>query len=90
MFSICREVVNDWLPYPSPHTGDRILLVRYHRRVRCDLYSNMKLRVETARNVPTLRDLNDGQAPLPRVYPDPTAPVLVNAEDSTREMRDVR
>lgn len=56
----------------------------------CNLYSTLKMRAETARLARAMRDRNDNQPPMPAVYPDYAAPVIVNAEDGVREMRDMR
>lgn len=56
----------------------------------CNLYAMMKTRAEAARLARAMTDRNNNQPPLPGVYPDYLAPVVVRAGDGTREMRDLR
>jgi putative SOS response-associated peptidase YedK len=56
----------------------------------CNLYSMMKARTETAKLTRVMRDVNNNQPPLPAVYPDHAAPVVVVGADGERQMRDMR
>jgi putative SOS response-associated peptidase YedK len=56
----------------------------------CNLYAMMKSRAEAAALARAFSDRNNNQPPMSGVYPDYAAPVVIRAEDGTREMRDVR
>lgn len=56
----------------------------------CNLYAMMKARAEAARAAKAMVDRNNNQPPMPGIYPDYAAPVIVNASDGSREMRDMR
>ena len=56
----------------------------------CNLYSMTESRAEMARTARALKDRNDNQPPLPGVYLDYAAPVIVRTADGDREMRDMR
>ncbi len=56
----------------------------------CNLYAMMRGRAEAAALVRVMTDRNNNQPPMPGVYPDYPAPVIVNGEDGRREMRDMR
>jgi putative SOS response-associated peptidase YedK len=55
----------------------------------CNLYAMMKSRAEAAALARAF-DRNNNQPPMSGVYPDYAAPIVLKAEDGTREMRDVR
>lgn len=55
----------------------------------CNLYSMTSSRAEAARLGGALVDRNNNQPPMPEVYPDYAAPVIVRGENG-REMRDIR
>ena len=50
----------------------------------------MKARAEAARLARAMSDRNNNQPPMPGIYPDYAAPVIVSLDDGTREMRDMR
>jgi hypothetical protein len=56
----------------------------------CNLYAIMEARAEVARLARAMHDRNDNQPPMPGVYPDYPAPVIVTTEDGSREMRNMR
>jgi putative SOS response-associated peptidase YedK len=56
----------------------------------CNLYATMTARAEAAKTARAMRDQNNNQPPQAGVYPDYSAPVVVNAPDGVREMRDMR
>ena len=56
----------------------------------CNLYAIMEARAEIARLARAMTDRNNNQPPMPSVYPDYPAPVIVTAEDGSREMRNMR
>jgi putative SOS response-associated peptidase YedK len=56
----------------------------------CNLYAIMEARAEIARLARAMTDRNNNQPPMPSVYPDYPAPVIVTAEDGSREMRNLR
>ena len=56
----------------------------------CNLYAVMRPRAEVAKFARTLRDRNDNQPPMPGVYPDYAAPVILRGEGGAREMRNLR
>ena len=56
----------------------------------CNLYSMMKSRAEAAKLGRALVDRNNNQPPMPGVWPDYAAPVIVRGDDGRREMRDIR
>lgn len=56
----------------------------------CNLYAVMRPRAEVAKFARALRDRNDNQPPMPGVFPDYAAPVILRGEDGAREMRNLR
>ncbi len=56
----------------------------------CNLYAIMRARAEAARLARAMVDRNNNQPPMPGVYPDYPAPIVLKGEDGVREMRDVR
>ncbi len=56
----------------------------------CNLYAMTRGRSEVAALARAMNDRNNNQPPMPGVYPDYAAPVIVNADDGAREMRDMR
>lgn len=56
----------------------------------CNLYSMMRARAEAASIAGAMRDINNNNPPMPSVYPDGEAPVVIVAEDGQREMRNMR
>lgn len=56
----------------------------------CNLYSMVKVRSEAARLAGAMRDRNNNQPPMPGIYPDYAAPVILMSKDGEREMRDLR
>ena len=56
----------------------------------CNLYAIMEARAEVARMARAMTDRNNNQPPMPGVYPDYSAPVIVKAADGSREMRNMR
>lgn len=56
----------------------------------CNLYAMMKSRAELARHARAMRDRNNNQPPMPGIYPDYAAPVVLVGEDGQREIRDLR
>jgi putative SOS response-associated peptidase YedK len=56
----------------------------------CNLYSMTKARAEAAKLGRALSDRNNNQPPMPGVYPDYPAPIILKGADGAREMRDVR
>lgn len=56
----------------------------------CNLYSVTRSRAEIARLARVMRDRNHNAPPLPGVYPDYAAPVVLRGTDGEREMRDLR
>jgi putative SOS response-associated peptidase YedK len=56
----------------------------------CNLYSMTRARSEAARLGRALSDRNNNQPPMPGVYPDYPAPIILKGADGAREMRDVR
>jgi putative SOS response-associated peptidase YedK len=56
----------------------------------CNLYSVTRSRAEIGRLARVMRDRNHNAPPLPGVYPDYAAPVILRGEDGEREMRDLR
>ena len=55
----------------------------------CNLYSMTRGRAELAALIGAM-DQNNNQPPMPGVYPDYAAPVVINGEAGGREMRDMR
>lgn len=55
----------------------------------CNLYSMRKQRSEVVLAIGAMRDRNDNQPPMPGIWPDYAAPVVLNGPDG-REMRDMR
>jgi putative SOS response-associated peptidase YedK len=55
----------------------------------CNLYAIMKRRAEIAAILQAV-DRNGNQPPIPGVYPDAAAPVVIIGEDGQREIRDMR
>jgi putative SOS response-associated peptidase YedK len=56
----------------------------------CNLYAIMRARAEAARLASVWRDRNGNAPPMPGVFPDYAAPVVLRGEDGQREMRDLR
>ncbi len=56
----------------------------------CNLYSVTRSRAEIGRLARAMRDRNHNAPPMPGVYPDYAAPVVLRGEDGEREMRDLR
>ncbi|HYG27395.1 MAG TPA: SOS response-associated peptidase family protein, partial [Caulobacteraceae bacterium] len=56
----------------------------------CNLYAMMKTRAEAARIARAMTDRNNNQPPMPGIFPDYSAPVVVKTDDGAREMRDMR
>lgn len=56
----------------------------------CNLYSMGRGRAEIARLVGAISDRGDNQGPLPGIYPDGEAPVVLVGEDGQRTMRNMR
>jgi len=56
----------------------------------CNLYAMMKGRAAVAALARAMTDRNNNQPPMPGVYPDYAAPVVVRGETGAREMRDLR
>lgn len=55
----------------------------------CNLYSMTKGRAAVVAMLRAI-DRNNNQPPMPGIYPDYAAPVLVQRDDGAREMRDMR
>jgi putative SOS response-associated peptidase YedK len=56
----------------------------------CNLYAIKRGRAEIAAITRALFDRNHNQPPIPGVYPDYSAPVVLDAGDGQRQMRDMR
>ena len=56
----------------------------------CNLYAIMEARAEVARLARAMTDRNNNQPPMPGVYPDYPAPVIVKTDDGSPEMRNLR
>lgn len=56
----------------------------------CNLYALMKARAEVAALARAMRDLNNNQPPMPGIYPDYAAPIIINGDEGQRMMRDAR
>ncbi|HSZ50676.1 MAG TPA: SOS response-associated peptidase [Caulobacteraceae bacterium] len=56
----------------------------------CNLYAIKRGRAEIAEFTRALFDRNHNQPPIPGVYPDYSAPVVLDAGEGGREMRDMR
>jgi putative SOS response-associated peptidase YedK len=56
----------------------------------CNLYSIMRGRAEIAALVRVMSDRNHNSPPMPGVYPDYAAPVVLKGDDGQRQMRDLR
>lgn len=56
----------------------------------CNLYATMKSRAEAAALARAMTDRNNNQPPMPGVFPDYPAPIVLKGADGAREMRDVR
>ena len=56
----------------------------------CNLYAMTKGRDEVSRLIRAMTDKNNNQPPMPGVYPDYPAPVVLRGETGAREMRDMR
>lgn len=56
----------------------------------CNLYAVMRSRAEVAKFARALRDHNNNQPPMPGVFPDYAAPVILLGEGGEREMRNLR
>ena len=56
----------------------------------CNLYSEMKGRAEVAALARAMTDRNNNQPPMPGVFPDYAASIVIRDDTGTREMRDAR
>ena len=56
----------------------------------CNLYAIMEARAEIARLAKAMTDRANNNPPMPEVYPDYPAPVIVSTHDGSREMRNLR
>jgi putative SOS response-associated peptidase YedK len=56
----------------------------------CNLYAMTRPRAEAAALVRAMRDRNHNAPPIPGIYPDYLAPVVLKGEEGEREMRDLR
>jgi putative SOS response-associated peptidase YedK len=56
----------------------------------CNLYATMEMRAEIARIARVMRDRNNNQPPMPGVYPDYPAPIIIRMPDGSREMVNAR
>jgi putative SOS response-associated peptidase YedK len=56
----------------------------------CNLYAMTSTRTAAAALAGAFTDRNNNQPPLPGVFPDYIAPVVLNGTDGAREMRDMR
>jgi putative SOS response-associated peptidase YedK len=56
----------------------------------CNLYAMMRGRAEVAALARAMTDRNHNQPPMSGIFPDYSAPVVLNAGDGQREMRDMR
>jgi putative SOS response-associated peptidase YedK len=54
----------------------------------CNLYAMMKTRAEAAALVRAMIDRNNNQPPMPGIYPNYAAPIVLRGSDGGREMRD--
>ena len=54
----------------------------------CNLYSMMKARAEAGLLGRAMHDRNNNQPPMPGVYPNYAAPIILKGADGQREMRD--
>jgi putative SOS response-associated peptidase YedK len=59
-------------------------------RFMCNLYATTTMRSEIARIAKAMTDHNDNQPPIPGVFPDYAAPVVLHGPTGEREMRDLR
>jgi len=56
----------------------------------CNLYAMMKSRAAVAALARAMNDRNHNNAPMPGIFPDYAAPVVINGPEGGREMRDMR
>jgi len=56
----------------------------------CNLYAMMRARAEVAAVARAMSDRNNNQPPQTGIYPDYSAPVIINGPDGAREMRNMR
>ncbi|WP_296595515.1 SOS response-associated peptidase [Phenylobacterium sp.] len=56
----------------------------------CNLYAMMRTRAEVAAVARAMTDRNNNQPPQTGIYPDYSAPVVINGADGAREMRNLR
>jgi len=54
----------------------------------CNLYAMMKTRAEAAALLRAMTDRNNNQPPMPGIYPNYAAPIVLEGADGVREMRD--
>jgi putative SOS response-associated peptidase YedK len=54
----------------------------------CNLYAMMKARAEAAALARAMSDRSNNQPPMPGVYPQYAAPIVLRGADGVREMRD--
>lgn len=54
----------------------------------CNLYAMMKTRAEAAALARAMTDRNNNQPPMPGIYPNYAAPIILRGADGGREMRD--
>lgn len=56
----------------------------------CNLYAMMRSRAEVGRLARATRDLNHNAAPMPGIFPDYSAPVVLKDDAGERVLRDLR
>lgn len=56
----------------------------------CNLYAMMKSRAAVAALARAMNDRNHNNPPMPGIFPDYAAPVVINGPEGAREMRDMR
>jgi putative SOS response-associated peptidase YedK len=56
----------------------------------CNLYAMMRARAEAAALARAMRDRQSNYPPMPGIFPDYAAPIIVNSVEGVREMRDAR
>lgn len=56
----------------------------------CNLYAMMKSRAAVAALTRAMNDRNHNNPPMPGIFPDYAAPVVINEPEGGREMRDMR
>jgi putative SOS response-associated peptidase YedK len=54
----------------------------------CNLYAMTKSRDESAKLARAMSDRNHNQPPIPGIYPNYAAPIILGGDDGAREMRD--